>query len=79
MRVCAGKAQRVRELATERTHNAALCDVGPLAPRVVRGHSSALPHGSPAVPGCGADFVVINGVDFINERSPHCRSDQRER
>ena len=53
--------------------------VDPLAPRVVRGHSGALPHGSAAGHGFGAALALPATSGFTDERSPHCRSDQRER
>ena len=71
MRVCAGKDQR-RIMDP-------LCDVDPVAPRVVRGHSGALPHGSAAGHGFGAALALPATFDFTDKRSPHCRSDQRER
>jgi len=71
MRVCVGKDQR-------RIMNS-LCDVDPVAPRVVRGHSGALPHGSAAGHGFGAASALPAMSGFTDKRSPHCRSDQRER
>jgi len=42
-------------------------------------HSAALPHGLAAARGTGRTLALPTASELGDERSPHCRSDQRER